>query len=214
MARAGTTTWVVDRFADSISVLSADDGRLLTRLELHAGALAAGVDAVWMVDDLADRVRRVDLRTNRETGAADLPPASGPSDIVLADAALWVAASRSGTVLRLDPSTLAPVGSPVAVEGVRALAAAAGSVWAASQQQDQLTRIEAASGRVMARVDVCDAPVALAANAQGAWVVCAIERALWQVSPSGQVLWMIALDGVPTDVALAADRVWVTLRGS
>lgn len=212
IARTGRSVWVADRFEDSISILDAEDGQLTARFELHASAFEAGVDVMWVADDLADVVRRVDVRTNRVTAVIDLPRPSGPSDLVTADAVLWVAASRAGAVLRLDPTAMTVVGAPVAVEGVRKLAAAAGSIWAVSPQADRLTRIEAASGRVMARVDVCDAPVTVVANADGAWVACATERALWQVSPAGEVLRTIALDGVPTDIALDGDRVWLTLR--
>jgi hypothetical protein len=134
--------------------------------------------------------------------------------VVTTDDAVWIAASRGDRLVRLDPRT----GSldPVALEvpGVERLSSAGTDIWAVSPLLDTATRIDTATSRIAASATVCDTPVAVAAmpGGGGAWIVCSTARALWHVDQTGRADRKVALDGVPTDVAIDGDRVWVTLR--
>jgi hypothetical protein len=126
---------------------------------------------------------------------------------------LWVAAGFNGQAVRLDPSS-GDVGESVEIPGIDRLSAAGDTLWAVSPTEDAATRVDAATSRVAVRAQVCDSPVAVAAvpDDGGAWIVCSRERTLWHLDHAGSVDLEVPLDGVPTDLALDGDRVWVTLR--
>jgi class 3 adenylate cyclase len=205
--------WVADRYSNTVTLLGAEDGELQGAIDVHASALDAGHGAVWATDDLRDVVRRLDRRNGEEVEVIELAEGSGPSDVAAGADAVWVAAGLAGELLRLDPAT-GVVGGPIDVPGIESVSAAGDDVWAVSPSEDLATRVDAATSRVAVRAEVCDSPVAVQAlpDDGGAWIVCSNERALWHIDDGGAADREVALDGVPTDVALDGDRVWVTLR--
>jgi class 3 adenylate cyclase len=204
--------WVGDRYADLVSVLAEDTGALQKQLPAHVAALAADERAVWAVDDLGDQLVQFDPQTLAEVARLDLPTPAGPIDVSAAEGRVWMAAPRATGLLRLDAGAQTAAAVPLDVPGITTVVARGADVWIASRSTDVVARLEAASGRIAMRADVCDAPAALAPFDGGAWVACATERALWRLDAAGAALAMIALDGVPTDLALDGDRVWVSLR--
>lgn len=204
--------WVADRYSSQIAVLDASDGSLLDRLELHASALASTAGQLWLTDDLGDRVIRLDPQTNAELAVIALAGPAGPSGIDISDSGVWVAAPRSGALLRIEAATGTYVDVAVDLIDVRVVRSLGADVWIASPTTDRIARLEGASGRVAVRVDVCDTPIALAPTPTAVWVACATERALWRIDRAGTVLIEIRLDAVPTAVVADGERVWVTLR--
>jgi class 3 adenylate cyclase len=205
--------WVADRYVDQVSVLAADSGTLQKQLAVHAAALAAGETSVWGVDDLGDRLLELDPRTNAEKDAVELPSPGGPIDIAAAaNGRLWIAAPRANGLIVVEATSRSVTAQPLDIPALTSVAAFGPDVWVASRSIDVIARLDASTGRIAMRADVCDAPVALAPFDGGAWVACATERALWRVDAGGAATSMIALDGVPTDLALDGERVWVSLR--
>jgi class 3 adenylate cyclase len=213
LTTAGGLLWVADRYSDKVTLLGAADGELQDQLDLHASALDAGHGAVWATDDLRDVVLRLDPRDGSELQVIQLAEGSGPSDVAASADDLWVAAGFTGQAVRLDP-TSGDVGESVEIPGIERLSAAGDTLWAVSPAEDTATRVDAATSRVAVRAAVCDSPVAVAAvpDEGGAWIVCSRERTLWHLDHAGSVDLEVPLDGVPTDLALDGDRVWVTLR--
>ena len=69
---------------------------------LEPTGIAATDDAVWVADDIADNVQRIDPRTNRKAGrpikVGTRSPGGGRRR-----GAIWVANFREDTVSRIDP---------------------------------------------------------------------------------------------------------------
>ena len=95
--------------------LDATSGRIVQKLDPNAtpAAIAIGGDgAVWIADNGADTVTRVD-----PTGLlTPIAVGNGPSGIAVGDGGVWVADSLDNAVVRIDPDTRAvtttiPVGS-------------------------------------------------------------------------------------------------------
>jgi len=208
----GGRVWVADRYNDVLSVLAADSGTLVKQFKLHAAALAADDQSVWAADDLADRLVRLDPASLNEAGSIELPAPAGPSDVVAAGGALWVAAPRADSLLRVDAAAGTVSSQPMDIPAITTIAASGDALWVASRSTDVVARLEATSGRLAVRVDVCDAPIDLAPIPGAVWVACATERTLWRLDAAGTVLDMFALDGVPTSVAADGEHVWVALR--
>jgi hypothetical protein len=142
-----------------------------------------------------------------------LPAGSGTSDLDASGETVWIAAAMADAVVPFDPGS-GTVGASVEVPGVERLSVAGSDLWAVSPATDAATRLDTSTSRVAVAADVCDTPVAVAAAPEGggAWIACSVARALWHVDHAGTVDQRITLDAVPTDVALDADRVWVSLR--
>jgi class 3 adenylate cyclase len=213
LAAATGLVWVADRFSDQVTLLSAIDGSLQEQLTLHAGALAAGHGSMWATDGLRDVVHRLDPGTGAELALIELEPGSGVSDIAVTDDAVWIASSLSEEVSSLEPRTGA-AGAPISVPDVERISADGADLWAVSPAVDVATRIDTGTARIAVRADVCDTPVAVATVERegGAWIACSADQALWHVDHAGTVDRRIALDAVPSDLAIDGDRVWVTLR--
>src|SRR5207253_3148012 len=87
----------------------------------------------------------------------------GPFDhVVRAGDALWALEARPGTLLRLDPSTLAPAGAPIRLASGRTLglASGAGYLWATAADAGEVVRIDPATGAIR-RVHVGGFPVGI-----------------------------------------------------
>lgn len=204
--------WVFDRYSDRLTILDGRHGTLLGSITMHASAIAATADQVWVTDDVRDQVTRLDPLSGAHVLTVDLPAPAGPTDVTIAAANVWIAAPRANAVFRLDPATGAVADVRLGLEDVRILEARGDDLWVASPSQDKVSRFDPVSGRVAVTVDVCDTPVDVAPTSTGAWVVCAVDKALWRVDRAGAVVSQINLDGVPTAVAAEGERALVTLR--
>ena len=67
------------------------------------GGVAVGNGAVWVTDELGDRVVRIDPATNR--AAAEIPVGRGALGITTGAGSVWVADAVDHTVTRIDPIT-------------------------------------------------------------------------------------------------------------
>ena len=149
--------------------LDATSGRIVQKLDPNAtpAAIAIGGDgAVWIADNGADTVTRVD-----PTGLlTPIAVGNGPSGIAVGDGGVWVADSLDNAVVRIDPDTRAvtttiPVGSSPA-----GIAVGAGSVWVADSGDGTVDRIDLRTDKVIATIQVGASPQALTVANGRVWV--------------------------------------------
>ena len=103
-------------------------------------AIAAGLDAVWIADDLEGTLTKVDPDTLR---VLDVAPVPGNIDaIAVGVGSVWIADSDAGVVIPIDPTSLAAA-SPVRV-GVNPtdMAVGLGAVWVSNQGEGTVSRID------------------------------------------------------------------------
>jgi YVTN family beta-propeller protein len=115
------TLWRIDaatsRVTDAIALPFAPD------------AVAAGVGAVWVANQLDDSVTRIDQRT-RQVGVT-IKVGREPVGITVGIGSVWVANALDGSVSRIDPATTRVVAT-IAVGGdVEDVIAAPDGVWVA-----------------------------------------------------------------------------------
>ena len=118
-AGAGSRVWRIDPSTNALGVP--------IDLEGTVADIGVGEGAVWLLILEDDLVRRIDLATFEVTEAFRVGRI--PEALVAAEGAVWVAASRDGTLTRYDPvsadlKTLEIGGNP------RNLAIGGGAVWA------------------------------------------------------------------------------------
>jgi class 3 adenylate cyclase/streptogramin lyase len=213
IASANGSVWVAEGFGGRISRIDAATVEVRDAADLHARRLAVDDEAVWITDDVSDRVVRLATTTLSEDQALALEAGSGPRAIAAADGSIWVANERSATVFEIDAATAVGIGHPIGLGSPPTdIAVGAGSVWVTSMDADRLYRIEPAQGRVAATIETCDRPDAVVASDDGVWVACRIGRMVRRFDMDGSLVAEIEVEGTPAALALAPDGVWVALR--
>ena len=183
-------------------------------------AIAVTREAVWLA------AGGVVLRVDPATGRALAVPGAGDNgeppvvDLTAGAGAVWAVTSAAG-LLVIDPGrarVTASLPGPVS-----AVAAGAGGVWAVCCQgrvrRGRLTRLDPASGRVIAAVGLPGRPLAVGAGPGAVWVRGA-EGWLWRVDPTrARQAGAIRLPTVPDgaelsgEVVVAEKVVWVSDPG-
>lgn len=215
LAASNGLIWVLDPFAGTVTVVDADDARVLQTIEVHGRALAATEDAVWVADDIADVVHRIDPRTRGVVATIELPEGSGPSDIAAADGAVWVVNALSGTVSRIEASTNDIVVPGLALARVpTAIAAGSDAVWVISAIGDTVMRIDPDTNRAVGQERSCDDPTDIAVVGADAVVACAGERTVVRFTATGDIAVVTPITGAPSGIGAGDDMVWVSVRES
>ncbi|MGH9305341.1 MAG: hypothetical protein ACRD0I_00420 [Acidimicrobiales bacterium] len=174
-------------------------------------ALAFGFGHLWVADDSANTVTRVDPTTGLTDGPA-IVVGRGPTAVATGDGAVWVVCTPTSSLYRIDPSTQAVVGGPipVATDPV-AVVAGDGAVWVASLAGASLTRVDPTLNQADALVPYPAGPVRLALTSSTLWVTGS-DGTLSRLDPhNGQALAAtLALGGSSFGVATDARSAWVS----
>ena len=162
---------------------------------------AASAGAVWVADDGAGTLVRVDPRRNRVTARIDV--GRGACAVAAGAGALWVANYRTGLLLRVDPRTrrvrrASVGGAPFDV------VVAFGRVWTTGFGNGTLVAVNPHTLRIVRRTTIGGSPTGLLAAAGSIWV--GLGRA------STRVLRVDPASGTPQpiDVGVKAPSHFVT----
>jgi PQQ-like domain len=166
------------------------------------GQLVVARGSLWVTNDNHGpfgRLFRIDRMSRTVAGAVRVP--GDPRSVVLADRSLWVGASDSGRVVRVDPSTGTVEGRPIRVGGaLLELAADRGKIWVADTYSGRLVTIDASTGSV-----IVDRPLA------GLGGIAASRGTVWTVSRNGDVAAFDAASGrrtlTPSRIRGGADAI-------
>jgi DNA-binding beta-propeller fold protein YncE len=192
------------------------------RVPADAEAIAVGQGALWVagvaLGDLAtpgdDAVTRIDLATGRTV--ATIRVGRAPLDLVATPGAVWVANAGGGGdgVARIDPQANRLAGRPVRTgASPQSLAAGGGSLWVANHDARTVTRIELASGKVVADIPVPSEPHRVAYGAGAAWVGNWHDNSVSRIDPATN---RVVGSPIPIgshhagNLAVGAGDLWVT----
>lgn len=214
LASGGDQVWVADAFDQTLTLLDAASGDVLSRTDrLLARRIAFGLGSAWLTDDIADAVRRLDGQSGDVVAVVPLDSGTFPTGISVGPDAVWVANPGTSTVTRIDPSSSTISQNAIALRYVpESISAGASDVWITSRASDYVMRLDPRTNAVTGSIAVCDQPTAIAADGETAWVACAGTGEVWHVDRVGTALSKTSVDGVPTDIAVASGRVYVTVR--
>ena len=166
VATRASAVWV----APSSGLLSRLDPRtseVAQRIDPNAGptGIAVGGDAVWVTDNGANTVTRIDS-TGLLTAVA---VGNGPSGIAVGAGGIWVANTLDNTAVRIDPTTRAVTTTVPVGRAPTGVAVGAGSVWVANAGDGTVTRIDPATG-TPTTIAVGGSPQAIALADGRVWV--------------------------------------------
>jgi YVTN family beta-propeller protein len=195
MTVAHGVLWVLDAAGRVVRINPATSrvvGKPL-RVPADAAAIAVAQGALWVTrvapGDLGapgkDAVTRVDLATGRMVATVTVGRA--PLDLAATPGAVWVTNSGGGgdRVARIDPQTNRLVGRPVRTgASPQSLAVGGGSLWVANHDAGTVTRIDQASGKVLADIPVPSEPHRVAYGAGAVWVGNWHDNSVSRIDPA------------------------------
>jgi YVTN family beta-propeller protein len=182
MTVADGRLWVLDAAGTVVGIDPATNrvvGKPL-RVPADAEAIAVSDGALWVASvapgDLGtpgdDAVTRIDLATGRTVATIRVP--RGPLDLAATPGTVWVTNAGGGdddSLTRIDPRTDRLAGRPVRTgASPQSLAVGGGSLWVANHDERTVSRIDLASGKVVADIPVPSEPHRVAFGAGAAWV--------------------------------------------
>jgi YVTN family beta-propeller protein len=188
----------------------------------HAETIAVGQGALWVASvapgDIGaagkDQVIRIDLATGRRVAAITVGRA--PLDLAATPGAVWVTNAGGGgdSVSRIDPQTNRLAGRPVRTgASPQSLAVGDGSLWVANHDARTVTRIDQASGKVVADIPVPSEPHRVAYGAGAAWVGNWHDNSVSRIDPETN---RVVGSPIPIgfhhagNLVVGAGSVWVT----
>jgi YVTN family beta-propeller protein len=195
MTVAGGRVWVLGGSGAVVRIDPATNavvGKPL-RVPANAEAIAVGNRALWAASvapgDLGtpgkDQVTRIDLATGRSV--ATITVRRAPLDLAATPGAVWVPNSGGGgdSVTRIDPHTNRLSGRPITTgASPQSLAVGGGSLWVANHDALTVTRIDQASGKVVADIPVPSEPHRVAYGAGAAWVGNWHDNSVSRIDPA------------------------------
>ena len=159
--------------------IDASTGRVTRRIDPNASpsGVATGDGAVWLTDNEADNVTRVDptgLLTSVAVG-------NGPSGIAVGEGAVWVADSLDNAVVRINPDGPAVTNTIAVGQSPSAVAVGAGAVWVANSGDGTVSRIDPRTDSATATIRVGGSPQDLAVTGGRVWVTVDAQS----IAPAG-----------------------------
>jgi streptogramin lyase len=191
-------------------------------------SIGVGLGAVWVPNDAAGTVSRIDLTTGRVTATS--PVSQRSSDVHLdqaglgvavAGGAVWVTDRYHDRLLRLDPRTGRVIRTVGLAGGPLPIATASGRLWVATTAGQTLYGLDPATGRVTSRISLGPGAtgfdrqfltLSLAVEGQTAWAASTIHGRLVLVRVdlrAGRVTGELPLRGRVLGVALVDGEPWL-----
>jgi streptogramin lyase len=149
--------------------LAGSQPHLVARVDtgLSPGGAAATAKAVWVANDRAGTLTRIDPRTNRVTKRIRLRP--GVFSVATGFGHVWVVNYKRGSLTRIDPRTGSRKTIRIGAVPFDVLTAY-GRVWVTAWEAGQLVELDPSPVRVVRRIAVGSRPTGLAASHGTIWV--------------------------------------------
>ena len=183
-------------------------------------AMDVGVDALWVGSCGSEpAVLRVDPATGKvvATIAIDASDLSPESSIAAAEDAVWLQTADADLV-KIDPATNKVVTKVKAADGIVALRAGLGALWATNVTDSTLQRLDAADASEQTSIPVGEGPRFLAVGEGAVWVLNQADGTVTRVDPATNAVVATidvdtgAIDG--GDIAVGGGAVWARVSDS
>jgi YVTN family beta-propeller protein len=167
IAAQGNSVWVAPStgFLTRLNAVTGETGQHLDPSASPSG-IAIGEGAIWLTDNEADNVVRVD-----PTGAlTPVGVGNGPTGVTVGGGGVWVVDSLDDAVVRIDPDARSAIAKIPVGRSPAGAAFGAGSVWVANSGDGTVTRIDPLTDQVEATIAVGGSPQALTIADGKVWV--------------------------------------------
>ena len=176
--------WITDKNSQTLLRISPQYGEI-TRIPLPAqglsspdvgGGVAVGAGSVWVAEGLS-RIVRIDPASGRVESTVSAPDAR---EVAFGDGAIWVGASDTGVLTKVDPRTGAVVATARIGPWICCIAVGGGYVWAAN---DTGIWKLASDGRVLGTISVPSQTANIYLGAGALWVATDVAGTVLRIDP-------------------------------
>jgi len=181
----------------------------------NVDGLAAGAGAVWIAASRGSELVRLDpvLRTERSIRLAPAPdpfPDPPTSPVAVGEGGVWAIKARR-VIARVDAKRRKVVAQVPGGNSPTAIAAGAGGVWVADEDDNNVIRIDPATANaVTGTTPVGQGPSAIAVGLNAAWVANTQDGTVARIDPAtASVRETIPVGGRPAGIAAGGGAVWV-----
>lgn len=195
---------------------------IVARIQVPVGPawLATGFGSVWLSKIKSREVLRIDPKTNRIV--ARIPVGRSPElGIGIGQGSIWIADTKDHGVLQIDPATnqivrRIAIDLPTETEG--SFGVDADSVWMLTNQggtdSGTLSRIDVASGQVVANIAVKPKSHAAIVGFESVWVTSSGDGTVTRVDPrTNAVVAQIPVHASPRFMTAGEGSIWVLCQG-
>jgi YVTN family beta-propeller protein len=206
--------WVANSDDDTVTRLDPPGDRAVQTIHVgvHPVGVAAADGQLWVANGFDETVTRIDTR--RHAVAATIPVGPAPLDLrsmAVGAGAVWVTVQDA--LVRIDPRT-DRIAARILVHSPAGTAVGGGSVWVSNADDGTVSRIDARTNRVVARVPVGAAPTTVAVAAGFVWVVNSGEDTVSQIDASdNRVVARIPAGAHVYDLTAGDGAVWLQSYG-
>jgi YVTN family beta-propeller protein len=138
-------------------------------------------------------------------------PVAGAVALATGAGWLWAADENDDALVRIDPESRRVAQTIYGVGGSpQSIAVAGGDVWVAGFDEGVVTRVNAATDRIVAKVPVGVQPAAVAASADQVWVANSADNTVQRIDPAtGKADDPISVGDGPVGLLLDQSVLWV-----
>jgi streptogramin lyase len=211
------SVWVSDPPRGEVLRIDPQSGEVLRRIVVGGspGAIAFGGGDVWVADEDGAGVSAVAAKSGRILRRG-LPPHAQPLRLAVGQGGLWVSSASTGSVRRIDLSTLR-TDAPIPVgRGPAGVTVAHGLVWVANSRSNTVTKVDPSIHAVLGDpIEIGEQPGGIDAGNTTVWVASAAEGAVTRIDlESGERSGApIQVGSEPGAVAVGDTAVWVADNG-
>jgi DNA-binding SARP family transcriptional activator/ABC-type transport system substrate-binding protein len=188
--------------------------------------LTVGAGSVWVTDCSSPKLVRVDPKLNPPVATsiplptANVHPVNATGEVALGAGSVWVGQGQlnpGSWVDRFDPATGKLRKRIAILGGAQALSFADGAVWVVGSAPGYLTKIDARTNKIVARIR--DEPLhgfmcCVAAGGGFVWVAIAQDQVVWKIGADGKVLASTKLAGAIENLSYGNGAVWASETGA
>jgi DNA-binding beta-propeller fold protein YncE len=206
--------WVSDPARGEVLKVSTKTMRVIGRVEVggRPGPIVFGGGRVWVADQDGAGIAAINATGANRVYRRGLPPRAAPLRLATGAGGLWVSSASTGTVSRIDLSTLRrdpaiPVGRRPA-----GVTVGHGLVWVANSRSGTVTRVDPSIHAIVGDpIDVGGRPGGIDSGPKLVWVANALDGTVLRldIEDGGKVGSPIEVGGVPGAVAVGSTAVWV-----
>jgi len=199
--------------ASAVEELSADELVVQSEFFIGSEVIGFGFGSLWAVS--GKRLVRIQAADNKAVEIElKMPHIDSFRGFAFGEGAVWLADISESELLKIDPEAnqvVKRIPAPM-LSGQGSVGVGEGSIWVVTAQnrESTLTRINAASGNVEAKIPLPSAGSGVAFDFGAVWVTGPSAGELYRIDPStNHVTTFAKLHGLPGSIATGDESIWV-----
>ncbi len=202
--------WILNGF--EATLVRVDPQRVVAdqRISVSTGVrdLASGEGALWVTNADERTLTRVDLVTGSKDSRS-VAAIGEPDGVAVSEGTAWVAGSDG--LIGIDARSLEQTANwPLRFPGGK-VAAGEGYVWVTHLSNDQVAKVDAATGRAV-YLAVGNGPIDVAIGGGAIWVTNSLDGTVSRIDPATNDVRQIRVGGSPEGVAFGRGSIWVAVH--